>query len=111
MPMAERASATPARTHVQRDAATLTRWILKQQRPCMSEHALREVRLPALRTAEQIKSAADLLIETDWLRLAKTVFGQPRSRVAYPVNPRLWGRRHESGSNCSRHDEKSGQSP
>ena len=44
-------------------------------------------------SAEQIKKAADLLVEADWLRApAKTVFGQPRSRVAYPVNPRLWGR-------------------
>jgi hypothetical protein len=46
-----------------------------------------------LRSAEQIKKAADLLVEADWLRApAKTVFGQPRSRVAYPVTPRLWGR-------------------
>ena len=54
---------------------------------------LREVRLPGLRSAEQIKKAADLLVEADWLRApAKTVVGQPRSRIAYHVNPRLWGR-------------------
>ena len=53
---------------------------------------LREVRLPGLRSAEQIKKAADLLVEADWLRApAKTVFGQPRSRVAYPVNPEIGG--------------------
>jgi hypothetical protein len=51
----------------------------------------RDVRLPGLRTAEQIKKAADALVEADWLRPpAKTVFGQPRSRVVYSVNPTLY---------------------
>jgi hypothetical protein len=94
MPMAERVFGDAGATDVERDAATLTRWILKERPDEVHVRTLlREVRLPGLRSAEQIKKAADLLIEADWLRVpAKTVFGQPRSRVAYRVNPRLWGR-------------------
>ena len=47
---------------------------------------------PGLRTADQVKAAAAVLVDAHWLREpTKTVFGQPRSRVAYPVNPALWG--------------------
>jgi hypothetical protein len=94
MPMAERVFGDAGATDVERDAATLTRWILKERPDEVHVRTLiREVRLPGLRSAEQIKKAADLLVEADWLQApAKTVFGQPRSRVAYPVNPRLWGR-------------------
>jgi hypothetical protein len=93
MPMAERVFGDATATTIERDAATLTRWILKEHPDEVHVRALlREVRLPGLRSAEQIKKAADLLVEADWLRApAKTVFGQPRSRVAYPVNPRLRG--------------------
>jgi hypothetical protein len=91
MPMAERVFGDAGAIDVERDAATLTRWILKERPDEVHVRTLlREVRLPGLRSAEQIKKAADLLVEADWLRApAKTVFGQPRSRVAYPVNPRL----------------------
>jgi hypothetical protein len=94
MPVAERVFGDAGATDVERDAATLTRWILKERPDEVHVRTLiREVRLPGLRSAEQIKKAADLLVEADWLRApAKTVFGQPRSRVAYPVNPRLRGR-------------------
>jgi hypothetical protein len=85
MPMVERVVGDAGATDVERDAATLTRWILKERPDEVHVRTLlREVRLPGLRSAEQI---------TDWLQEpAKTIFGQPRSRVAYPVNPRLWGR-------------------
>jgi hypothetical protein len=94
MPMAERVFGDAGATDVERDAATLTRWILKERPDEVHVRTLiREVRLPGLRSAEQIKKTADLLVEADWLRApAKTVFGQPRGRIAYPVNPRLWGR-------------------
>ena len=76
---------------VEHNAATLARWIFKEQpNEVHVRTLLREVRLPGLRSAEQIKKTADLLVEADWLRApAKTVFGQPRSRIAYPVNPKL----------------------
>jgi hypothetical protein len=94
MPMAERVYGDAGATEVERNAATLSRWILKERPEEVHVRTLvRNVRLPGLRSAEQIKKAADLLVEADWLRApAKTVFGQPRSRVAYPVNPRLRGR-------------------
>jgi hypothetical protein len=54
-------------------------------------HLQRNVRLPGLRTAEQIKGAADALVEADWLHppAAGSAFGQ-RGRIAYAINPRLW---------------------
>jgi hypothetical protein len=92
MPMAERVFGDAGATDIERTAATLARWIFKE-RPTevYIRLLLREVRLPGLRTAKQIKEAADALVEADWLRPpAKTVFGQPRSRVAYSINPKLY---------------------
>jgi uncharacterized protein DUF3987 len=92
MPMAERVYGDAAATERDRDAATLARWI-KNTRPAELHvrHLQREVRLPGLRTAEQIRAAAEALVEADWLRTpaAGTEFGQ-RGRIAYAVNPRLW---------------------
>jgi hypothetical protein len=94
MPMAERVFGDAAALEFEREAATLTRWILKERPTEVHVRTLiREVRLPGLRSAGQIRKAADLLVEADWLRAPpKTIVGQPRSRVAYPVNPRLWGK-------------------
>jgi hypothetical protein len=91
MPMAERVFGDAGASDVERNAATLARWIFKEQpNEVHVRTLLREVRLPGLRSAEQIKKTADLLVEADWLRApAKTVFGQPRSRIAYPVNPKV----------------------
>jgi hypothetical protein len=94
MPMAERVFGDAGATVVERNMATLARWILRER--SIEVHVrilMREVRLPGLRTAEQIRAACDALVEADWLRApAKTVFGQPRSRVAYTVNPKLYER-------------------
>ena len=94
MPMAERVFGDAGASDVERSAATLARWIFKEKPSEVHVRTLlREVRLPGLRSAEQIKKTADLLVEADWLRApAKTVFGQPRSRIAYPVNPKLRGK-------------------
>jgi hypothetical protein len=91
MPMAERVFGDAAATEVERNAATLARWIVKERPGEVHVRQLqREVRLPGLRDAGQIKKAADALVEADWLRApAKTVFGQPRSRVVYIANPKL----------------------
>jgi hypothetical protein len=90
MPMAERVFGDAGASDVERNAATLARWIFEEQPNEVHVWTLlREVR-PGLRSAEQIKKTADLLVEADWLRApAKTVFGQLRSRIAYPVNPKL----------------------
>ena len=92
MPMAERVFGDAGASETERNAATLARWIVKEHPPEVHvRHLQREVRLPGLRTAELIKRAADALIEADWLRApAKTVFGQPRSKVVYPINPKVY---------------------
>jgi hypothetical protein len=93
MPMAERVYGDAAATEAERKAATLARWIVKQQPDEVHVRQLqREVRLPRLRTAEEITLAADTLVEADWLRPpAKTIPGQPRSKRSYAINPKLRG--------------------
>jgi hypothetical protein len=91
LPMAERVYGDAAATDRERGAATLARWIIAERPSELHvRHLQREVRLPGLRTAEHIRSAADVLVEADWLRppAPGTEFGQ-RGRVAYAVNPRL----------------------
>jgi hypothetical protein len=90
MPMAERVFGDAAASDDERGAATLARWIFKQRpEEVHVRHLLREVRLPGLRAAEQIKGAAKLLVDADWLRAPNIGFG-PQSKVAYAINPRLW---------------------
>jgi hypothetical protein len=92
LPMAERVYGDAAATERERGAATLARWILNA-RPAELHvrHLQREVRLTGLCTAAQIRNAADVLIEADWLRPPPhgEAFGQ-RGRIAYPINPLLW---------------------
>jgi hypothetical protein len=92
LPMAERVYGDAAVTERERGAATLARWILAA-RPTEVHvrHVQRVVRLPGLRTAEQIRGACDALVEADWLRppAPGDEFGQ-RGRIAYSVNPRIW---------------------
>jgi hypothetical protein len=93
LPMAERVYGDAAATERERGAATLARWIVAERAAELHvRHLQRKVRLPGLRTAEQIRTAADELIEADWLRppAPGSEFGQ-RGRVAYSVNPRLFG--------------------
>jgi hypothetical protein len=90
MPMAERVFGDAGASDEERGAATLSRWVFKERPDEVHvRHLLREVRLPGLRTAEQVKKAADLLIDADWLRAPKIGFGT-QSKVAYAVNPRIW---------------------
>jgi hypothetical protein len=92
MPMAERVFGDAGANKVERDAATLARWIIKEHPPeVYVRQLLREVRLPGLRSAEQIKSAAKLLVDADWLRAPVIGFGA-QSKVAYLINPRLRGK-------------------
>lgn len=93
LPMDERVYGDAAATDRERIAATMARWIIGQRPPELHvRHLQREVRLPGLRTAEQIRATADALVEADWLRPPTTTseFGAGRARVAYEVNPRLW---------------------
>jgi hypothetical protein len=92
MPMAERVYRDPAESERERAAAAVARWVITA-RPTEVHvrHLQREVRLPGLRTAEQIREAAGVLVEADWLRepTPGAAFGR-RGRIAYAVNPRLW---------------------
>lgn len=91
IPMAARVYGDAAVTERERGAATLARWIMREKPWELHVRRLqRDVRLPGLRTAEQIRAAADVLCEADWLRQPETgnAFGQ-RGRIVYAVNPRL----------------------
>ena len=91
MPMAERVFGDAGATDVERNAATLARWIVKERPDEVHVRRLqREVRLPGLRSAEQIKDAAKILVDADWLRAPVIGFGA-QSKVVYAINPRLWG--------------------
>jgi hypothetical protein len=91
IPMAERVYGEVAATKRERAAAVLARWITRTHPADLHVRRLqREVRLPGLRTAEEIRDAAGVLVEANWLRepAPGTAFGQ-RGRIAYAVNPRL----------------------
>jgi hypothetical protein len=92
VPMAERVYGDAAASVKDRNAATLARWIMRE-RPAEAHvrRLQREVRLPGLRTADDIHAAAGVLVEADWLAMPTKVaeFG-PRTRIVYPINPRLW---------------------
>jgi hypothetical protein len=93
IPMAERIYGDAAATTAERNAATLARWLRKTRPDEVHVRNLqREVRLPGLKSADDIRAAADVLVEADWLRspASGTEFGQ-RGRISYAVNPRLWG--------------------
>jgi hypothetical protein len=91
MSMAERVYGDAAATPEDRNAATLARWI-ERERPgeVHVRHVQREIRLPGLRTADEIHAAATVLVEAGWLAtpVSGTEFRQ-RGRVAYTVNPPL----------------------
>jgi hypothetical protein len=93
MPMAARVYGDAAATEAERSTATLARWIIKERPDEVHvRHLQRVVRLPGLRSAEQIRKAADALVDADWLQAPpKTVVGQVRNRISYPVNPKLKG--------------------
>jgi hypothetical protein len=91
MPMAERVYGDAAATDVERNAMTLAKWIEREKpEEVHIRHLQRHLRLPGLRNADQIKMAAAVLIEADWLHFPKVGFGA-QSKVSYPVNPKLRG--------------------
>jgi hypothetical protein len=71
---------------VERNAATLARWILREgpDEVCVPR-LTHEVRLSGLRSAERVKAAAEMLVKANWLR-AQDIAG---GKIAYAVNPRL----------------------
>jgi Protein of unknown function (DUF3987) len=68
LPMALRAYRTAQPTARERNAAVLAPWILGARPEAVHPRYLqREVRLLGLRTAEQIREAADMLVSIGWL--------------------------------------------
>ena len=90
VPMAERTYGDAACPEADRNAATLARWITRDHpAEVYVRHLLREVRLPGLMEADKIKAAASVLVEAGWLLPTSIGFGAA-SKVAYPVNPRVF---------------------
>jgi hypothetical protein len=90
MLMAERVFGDAGANEGERGAATLAKWIIKvRAKEVHVRMLLRGVRLPGLRSAEQIKAAAKVLEDADWLRAPVIGFGAQR-KVVYAVNPRIW---------------------
>jgi hypothetical protein len=91
-PMAECVYGDAAASHNDRNAATLARWIIRERPTEVHVRYLqRQVRLPGLRSADDIHDAATVLVEADWLSApARAAEFGPRVRVTYPTNPRLW---------------------
>jgi hypothetical protein len=78
-------------TKAELNAATLAQWITKERPHEVHVRRLqREVRLPGLRSAGQIKAAAKILVDADWLHAPVVGFGAQR-KDTYPVNPQTWG--------------------
>jgi hypothetical protein len=92
-PMAERVFGDAALPEVDRLAATLARWILKERPKLVNARDLRrKARLPGLRDAAKVRLALGALVEADWLRPAFERSGDHggRQREDYEVNPKLW---------------------
>jgi hypothetical protein len=94
LPMAELVFGDAAVLPVERNTATLARWIIKSGAKEVHLRTMqRKVRLPDLRVAEDIRAACEALVDADWLVPPPPGSNQGRARVAYKVNPRV----HEIG--------------
>jgi hypothetical protein len=90
MPMAERTYGDAACTVLDRNTATLARWIVKARAEEVHvRHLQRKVRLPGLRSAEEIHATCKALIEVGWLSQPAPGGRQQRRAEVYPVSPRL----------------------
>jgi hypothetical protein len=90
MAMAERCYGDASCAELDRNTATLARWIAKERPDAVHvRHLQREVHLPGLREAKEIHAGCKSLIEAGWLGPAPGRGGQQRGREAYPVSPRL----------------------
>ncbi len=90
MPTAERVFGDAAASAAERNAATLTGWIVRERaREVHVRRVQREVRLPGLNTADLIRAAAGVLAEAGWLRAIEAGGKPGRPRAVYEVNPRI----------------------
>lgn len=90
IPMAARVYGDAALPPVERNAATLARYIRRHKLTRINARDIRrKVRLPGLRDADQVKEAIDALVEVEWLRPDGHRKGDTPGRQSadYTVNP------------------------
>ena len=91
VPMAARVYGDAAARPVDRNAATLARWIAKTRPPEVHVRRLqREARLPGLGDADTIHKTCGALVEAGWLAPPPIASAPGRPRAVYPVVPALW---------------------
>ena len=91
-PMAERVLGDAALPEVDRDAATLARWIAEARPAAVNARDLRrKVRLPGLTDAARVRAALEALTEAGWLApTPERAGGSPgRARADFAVRPEL----------------------
>lgn len=91
-PMALRVYGDAALPAVERNAATVARYILKHRPSRVNGGDIRRHwRLPGLKTADAVKEALDWLVDAEWLRPAPSRSGDNpgRPRSDFLVNPAL----------------------
>jgi hypothetical protein len=90
LPMAWRVFGESAASQADRSTAALARWILRTEATEMHVRVVQRAELHDLRTAEDVKTAADKLVAAGWLKPPPAGGGQVgRTRQSYPVNPRV----------------------
>jgi hypothetical protein len=92
IPMGDRVYGDAGAKPLERNAATLARWIAKTRPDEVHVRSLqRQVRLPGLTDATVIHAACAELVEAGWLTKAPGDIGfQKRPRAAYAVASNLW---------------------
>lgn len=91
--MAARVYGDAALPQVERNAATLARYIQRKKLKRVNARTLRrEARLPGLRDAPPMQEAIAALVDADWLRPDSSRKGDTpgRHRADYTVNPTVW---------------------
>jgi len=94
LPMAARVYGDAALPVVERNAATIARYLLKHKPKTLNARELRRsAGLPGLRDADAVREAIDALVEASWLRPAPArKGGSPGRHTAdYQVNPSIYG--------------------
>ena len=94
LPMAQRVYGDAGLPAVERNAASVARYLRRSKLTSFNARDLRRTAgLPGLRDAEPFKEALDALVEAEWLRPAPTRHGATVGRRTsdYLVNPAIYG--------------------
>lgn len=94
IPMAARVYGDAALPPVDRNAATLARYIRRKKLKRINARDIRrDARLPGLRDAESVREAIEALVDADWLQPApsRDSSNPGRQKADYRVNPAVFG--------------------